>query len=80
MTAKCSLITLPHVTRARNKRQEKEKKRKEAAAMCRRQDITRYTKKAKQVGVVGDDSLAGPVATGRLDETTRQAQLMIALA
>ena len=46
--------------------------------MC--QDITRYTKKAKQVGVVGDDSLTGPVAAGRLDETTRQAQLMIALA
>ena len=36
--------------------------------MC--QDITRYTKKAKQVGVVGDDSLTGPVVAGRLDETT----------
>ena len=46
--------------------------------MC--QDITRYTKKAKQVGVVGDDSLTGPVAASRLDETTRQAQLIIALA
>ena len=44
------------------------------------QDITRYTKKAKQVGVVGDDSLTGPVVAGRLDETTRQAQRMIALA
>ena len=31
---------------------------------------TRYTKKAKQVGVVGDDSLTGPVVAGRLDETT----------
>ena len=50
------------------KKQEKERKRKEAAAMC--QDITRYTKKAKQVGVVGDDSLTGPVVVGRLDETT----------
>ena len=29
-----------------------------------------YTKKAKQVGVVGDDSLTGPVVAGRLDETT----------
>ena len=28
MTAKCSLITLPHVTRARKKKQEKEKKGK----------------------------------------------------
>ena len=45
------------------------KKRKEAAAMC--QDITRYTKKAKQVGVVGDNSLTGPVVAGRLDEPTR---------
>ena len=54
------------------------KKRKEAAAMC--QDIIRYTKKAKQVGVVGDDSLTGLVAASRLDETTRQAQLIIALA
>ena len=53
-------------------------KRKEAAAMC--QDITRYTKKAKQVGcMVGDNSLTGPVVAGRLDETTRQAQRMIAL-
>ena len=33
--------------------------------MC--QNITRYT---KQVGVVGDDSLTGPVVAGRLDETT----------
>ena len=44
-----------------------ERKRKEAAAMY--QDITRYTKKAKQVGVVGDNSLTGPVVAGRLDET-----------
>ena len=50
------------------KKQENERKRKKAAAMC--QDITRYTKKAKQVGVVGDDSLTGPVIAGRLDETT----------
>ena len=50
------------------KKQENERKRKKAVAMC--QDITRYTKKAKQVGVVGDDSLTGPVIAGRLDETT----------
>ena len=57
---------------------KKGRRKKKAAAMC--QDITRYTKKAKQVGVVGDDSLTGPVVAGRLDETTRQAQQMIALA
>ena len=72
MTAKCKLITLPHITRVHNytmpgKKQEKERKMKEAAAMC--QDIIRYTKKAKQVGLVGDDSLTGPVVAGRLDET-----------
>ena len=81
MTAKCKLITLPHVTLVHNyyarKKGRRKKKRIEAAAM--RQDITRFTKKAKHVGVVGDDSLTGPVVAGRLDETTRQAQQMIAL-
>ena len=57
---------------------KKGRRKKKAAAMC--QDTTRYTKKAKQAGVVGDESLTSPVVAGRLDETTRQAQQMIALA
>ena len=77
MTAKCNLITLSHVTHVHNyyARQEKEKSGENMS-----RHYTRYTKKAKQVGVVGDDSLTGPVVAGRLDETTRQAQQMIALA
>ncbi|WP_196301704.1 hypothetical protein, partial [Streptococcus pneumoniae] len=64
---------------ARKKRLEKERKKNEAAAMC--QDITRYTKKAKQVGVVGDDILTCPVVAGRLDETMASTtEQMIALA
>ena len=35
---------------------------------------------SKAGGVVGDNSLTGPVVAGRLDKTTRQAQQMIALA
>ncbi|KAL5493440.1 hypothetical protein EMCRGX_G014623 [Ephydatia muelleri] len=65
-------------SRIDRKKQEKERKRKEAGAMC--QDITRYTKKAKQVGVVGDDRLTGPVVAGRLDETTASTSDDIALA
>ena len=49
-------------------KRRRKKKRKEAAAMC--QDITRYTKKAKHVGVVGDDTLTGPVVAGRLEKRT----------
>ena len=51
MTAKSNynnFISHVFTTTMPGKKQEKERKRKEAAAMC--QDITRYIKKAKQVG------------------------------
>ena len=52
MTAKCKLITLPHITRVHNytmpgKKQEKERKRKEAAAMC--QDIPRKQSRLEMI-------------------------------
>ena len=67
MTAKCKLITLPHITRVHNYtmpgKKAGERKKKERSGG----NVSRHSKKAKQVG---DDSLTGPVVAGRLVETT----------
>ena len=47
---------------------ERKKKERSGGNVSRHYKV--YTKKAKQVGVVGDDSLTGPLVAGRLDETT----------
>ena len=77
MTAKCNLLTLPHVTITMpGKKAGERKKRRQCVKTL--QGIPR--KQSRSSRVVGDDSLTGPVVAGRLDETTWQAQQMIALA
>ena len=73
MTAKCKLITLPHVTLvhyyyARKKGRRKKKKERSGGNVLRHYKVYQESKAG---GVVGDNSLTGPVVAGRLDETTR---------
>ena len=74
-----SHVTMIGALLCQEKRQEKEKKKNERSGG----NVSRHCKvyqESKAGGVVGDNSLTGPVVAGRLDETTRQAQQLIALA
>ena len=64
MTAKCKLITLPHVTLVHNyyaRKTGRRKKKKERSGG----NVSRHYKVYKERKGVGDDSLTGPVVAGR---------------